>query len=98
MTQPISPDTEAASSLPETWSPTAFEAPDFYDLDALLSEEATAARDEVRAFVTEEVAPVIEKYAQRAEFPQHLIPAFAEHGLLFPPPPCSGGSVGPSKP
>ena len=93
MTQPISPDTEAASSLPETWSPTAFEAPDFYDLDALLSEEATAARDEVRAFVTEEVAPVIEKYAQRAEFPQHLIPAFAEHGLLGPtlPPEHGGG-------
>ena len=93
MTQPISPDTEAASSLPETWSPTAFEAPDFYDLDALLSEEATAARDEVRAFVTKEVAPVIEEYAQRAEFPQHLIPAFAEHGLLGPtlPPEHGGG-------
>ena len=94
MTQPVPSEAEAASSLPETWDPTAFEAPDFYDLDALLPEEAKGIRDDVRAFVTEEVLPIIEEYAQRAEFPQHLIPAFAEHGLLGPTLPSEYGGGG----
>ena len=94
MTQPVPSEAEAASSLPETWEPTAFEAPDFYDLDALLPEEAKGIRDDVRAFVTEEVLPIIEEYAQRAEFPQHLIPAFAEHGLLGPTLPSEYGGGG----
>ena len=94
MPQSISPEADAASSLPETWNPEAFEALDFYDLDALLSDEATAVRDEVRAFVTEEVVPIIEEYAQRAEFPRHLISAFAEHGLLGPTAPTEYGGGG----
>jgi glutaryl-CoA dehydrogenase len=71
----------------------AFEAPDYYDVDALLDDEARAIRDRVRAFVTEEVEPIIEAHAQRAEFPRHLVPAFAEHGLLGPnlPPKYGGG-------
>lgn len=81
-------DPSTSNGTPETgtptWDPSAFEAPDFYDLDALLPDEAKAVRDEVRAFVTDEVEPIIEKHAQRAEFPRHLIPAFAEQGLLGP--------------
>ncbi|MFP4227259.1 MAG: acyl-CoA dehydrogenase family protein [Salinivenus sp.] len=90
---PASPNgtSEAVSS---TWDPAAFEAPDFFDLDAVLSEKAKALRDEVRAFVTEEVEPILEKYAQRAEFPRHLIPAFAEHGLLGPHLPQEYGGGG----
>ena len=92
MTQPIAHDTEAASSLSETWDPAAFDPPDFYDLDALLSDEAKGIRDEARAFVTKEVQPIIEKHAQRAEFPRHLISAFADHGFLGAPlPPKYGG-------
>lgn len=94
MTRPPSLDTEAASSLPETWDPAAFESPDLYNLDELLSAEATAVRDEVRAFVTEEVEPIIEEHAQRAEFPQHLVPAFADHGLLGPTLPTAYGGAG----
>ncbi|PSQ94480.1 MAG: acyl-CoA dehydrogenase [Bacteroidetes bacterium QH_2_63_10] len=86
-------ETEASASSSATWDPEAFDAPDFYDLEGLLSEEATAVRDEVRAFVTEEVLPIIEEHAQRAEFPRPLIPAFAERGLLGPtiPPEHGGG-------
>ncbi|MFB6231892.1 MAG: acyl-CoA dehydrogenase family protein [Salinibacter sp.] len=75
-----------------TWDPEAFDAPDFYALNELLPKEARVIRDEVRAFVTEEVEPIIEEYAQRAEFPRHLIPALAEQGLLGPTlPPEHGG-------
>ncbi|MCS3651117.1 acyl-CoA dehydrogenase family protein [Salinibacter ruber] len=87
MPQPAPPDPKTAPSAPdvstsETWDPTAFDPPDFYDLEALLSEEARHVRDDVRTVVTEEVMPIIEKYAQRGEFPRHLISTFAEHGLL----------------
>lgn len=92
----IDPSTQngAPATGSPTWDPEAFDAPDFYDLDALLPDEAKALRDEVRAFVTEEVEPIIEQHAQRAEFPRHLIPAFAEHGLLGPHLPTEYGGGG----
>ncbi len=90
----LTPDEEREDPAQQTWSPAAFEAPDYYDLEALLPETATAVRDEVRAFVTEDVQPVIEKYAQRAEFPRHLISAFAERGLLGPNLPEAYGGGG----
>lgn len=90
----LTSEDEREDAAQQTWSPAAFEAPDYYDLEALLPETATAVRDEVRAFVTEEVQPVIEKYAQRAEFPRHLISAFAERGLLGPNLPEAYGGGG----
>jgi glutaryl-CoA dehydrogenase len=95
MNTPISSTVPAEGTLgSQTWDPTAFEAPDYYQVDELLSDEASAIRDEIRAFVTEEVQPIIEKYAQRAKFPKHLIPAFAEHGLLGPNLPTEYGGGG----
>lgn len=78
----------------QTWNPSAFDAPDYFDVDELLDEEARTIRNDVRAFVTEEVQPLIEKYAQRAAFPRHLIPMFAEHGLLGPTLPTEYGGGG----
>jgi glutaryl-CoA dehydrogenase len=94
-----SPDAPTASGTPSaaeqhTWDPSAFDPPDYFDVDDLLDDEARAIRDRVRAFVSEEVLPIIEKYAQRAEFPRHLIPAFAEHGLLGPTLPIDYGGGG----
>ncbi len=86
-----SPSTDTS---PQTWDPTAFEGADFYDLEALLSDEALAVRNEVRSFVTKEVIPIIEEYAQRAEFPRELIPTFAELGLLGPNLPSEVGGGG----
>jgi len=96
MAHPAPTETEALASSSATWDPEAFEAPDFYDLDGLLADDAKATRDDVRAFVTEEVMPIIEGHAQRAEFPRHLIPAFAEKGLLGPTIPFEHGGGGKS--
>jgi len=84
----------AASPGSSTWDPQAFAPPDYFDVDDLLGDEARAVRDDVRAFVTEEVVPVIEGYAQRGEFPDHLIPAVADLGLLGPNLPTEYGGGG----
>jgi len=94
MADSVSTDSAAAASPSQTWDPESFAAPDYYDLDDLLTEEAKAVRDRVREFVTDEVVPDIEAYAQRAEFPRHLIPAFAERGLLGPTLPSEYGGGG----
>ncbi len=94
MPHPAPPEPETDRSPPETWRPEAFEAPDYYALDELLSEEVKDLRDEVRAFVTNEVEPIIEEHAQEASFPHQLIPAFAEHGLLGPTLPAEYGGGG----
>ena len=91
---PSPPQNGRAHSASSTWDPAAFEAPDYYDLDALLPAEATAIRDEVRTFVTEEVVSVVEGHAQKATFPDHLIPAFADLGLLGPTLPAQYGGGG----
>jgi len=95
MAHPAPTDAAADVASSQTWDPEAFDPPDYYDLDGLLADEDKAVRDRVRAFVTEEVVPDIEGYAQRAEFPRHLIPVFAEQGLLGPtlPPEYGGGGT-----
>jgi glutaryl-CoA dehydrogenase len=62
-----------------------FQGIDFYDFDALLSEEERAVRDTVRDWVSKRVIPVIEKHNREATFPTHLIPEMAELGLLGAP-------------
>jgi len=61
-----------------------FSALDYYDADALLTEEERMVRDTVRAFVGEEVMPVIEKHNREATFPAHLVPRMASIGILGP--------------
>jgi glutaryl-CoA dehydrogenase len=59
-----------------------FEGLDFYLLDDELTEEERLARDTVRRFVDAEITPIIGKHFQAGTFPMHLIPKFAELGLL----------------
>ena len=66
-----------APAPPQTWDPADFEGLDYYAIDDLLSDEARAIRDDVRAFITREAMPEIEAYAQRSEFPTFLVPKFA---------------------
>ena len=47
----------------------AFQHPDYYQLDDLLSEEHKMIREATREWVKRSVSPVIEDYAQRAAFP-----------------------------
>ena len=46
-----------------------FQSPDYYLVDELLTEEQKLIREAVRNYVKKEISPIIEDYAQRAEFP-----------------------------
>ena len=61
-----------------------FESPDYFKVDELLSEEHLMVRDAVRAYVKKEISPVIEDYAQRAVFPQHIVKQLGELGCFGP--------------
>ena len=61
---------------------TQFNAPDYYLVDELLSEEERLIRDTVRGFVDERVLPIVASCAREERFPRELIPEIAEMGLL----------------
>lgn len=61
-----------------------FEAPDYYQLDELLSEEHLLVRTAVRDFVKQEVSPIIEAYAEEGKCPVHLFKKMGELGALGP--------------
>src|SRR5438105_12021090 len=58
-----------------------WEHTDYYHLDALLTDEQRALKGRVRAFMDSEVAPVINGYWERAEFPHALLPKLAQLNL-----------------
>ncbi|MDT0620883.1 acyl-CoA dehydrogenase family protein [Croceitalea vernalis] len=74
--------------------PDLFEAPDYYNLDDLLSEEHLLVRDAARQWVKRDVSPIIEDYAQRAEFPNQIIGGLAEIGAFGPYIPEAYGGAG----
>jgi glutaryl-CoA dehydrogenase len=71
-----------------------FTGVDFYDLDALLSEEERAIRDTVRAWVDQHLMPVIGDCYLEGRFPKSLIPGMAELGVLGANLPESYGCAG----
>ena len=74
--------------------PDLFEAPDYYNLDDLLSEEHLLVRDAARQWVKRDVSPIIEGYAQKAEFPKQIIKGLAEIGAFGPYIPEEYGGAG----
>ncbi|WP_282041668.1 acyl-CoA dehydrogenase family protein [Winogradskyella flava] len=64
--------------------PDLFEAPDYYNLDELLTEEHKLVRDAAREWVKRDVSPIIEDAAQKAEFPKSIIGGLAEIGAFGP--------------
>jgi len=60
----------------------AYEALDFYDIDALLSEEELMVRDMVRDWVDEKVIPNIEQHYLDGTFPREWIQDLGEMGVL----------------
>ena len=74
--------------------PDLFEAPDYYNLDELLSEEHKLVRDAAREWVKRDVSPIIEEYAQKAEFPTQIISGLAEIGAFGPYIPMEYGGAG----
>ena len=67
---------------------------DYYMIDDLLTDEQKLIRDTVRSFVKKEVTPIIDDYAQRAEFPKHLVKGLAEVGAFGPHIPVEYGGGG----
>ena len=74
--------------------PDLFEAPDYYNLDDLLSEEHLLVRDAARQWVKRDISPIIEEYAQKAEFPKQIIGGLAEIGAFGPYIPEEYGGAG----
>ncbi len=74
--------------------PDLFQAPDYYNLDDLLTEEHKLVRDAARDWVKRDVSPIIEDYAQRAEFPKQIISGLAEIGAFGPYIPEEYGGAG----
>ena len=70
-----------------------FQAPDYFKLDELLSEEHKLVRNATREWVKKEVSPIIEDACQKAEFPKHLIKGLAEVGAFGPYIPLNYGGA-----
>lgn len=68
--------------------------PDFYGIDDLLTEEHKLIRNSVRDYVKKELSPIIEEYAQKAEFPHHIIKGLGEIGAFAPQLPAEYGCGG----
>lgn len=61
-----------------------YQHPDYYLVDELLTDEHKLIRDTVRAYVKKEISPIIEEYAQKAEFPKQIIKGLGELGCFGP--------------
>jgi len=71
-----------------------FQAPDYYLLDELLTEEHILVRDAAREWVKREVSPIIEEAAQQAKFPISIVKGLAEIGAFGPYIPEKYGGAG----
>ena len=71
-----------------------FQSPDYYNVDELLSDEHKLIRESVRRYVKKEISPIIEDYAQRAEFPQHIVQQLGDLGCFGPTIPQEYGGGG----
>ena len=72
----------------------AFEAPDYYQIDDLLSEEHKLIRHSVRDWLNEHVSPYINEWAQNNHCPTHLIKDMGAQGLFGPSLPEAYGCPG----
>ena len=59
-----------------------YQAPDYFLMDELLTDEHKLIRDAAREWVKRAVSPIIEDACQRAEFPKELIGGLAEIGAF----------------
>ena len=74
--------------------PDLFQAPDYYQIDDLLTEEHKLVREAAREWVKRDVSPVIEEYAQNAKFPKQIIKGLADIGAFGPYIPEEYGGAG----
>ena len=74
--------------------PDLFQAPDYYQIDDLLTEEHKLVREAAREWVKRDVSPIIEEYAQNAKFPKQIIKGLADIGAFGPYIPEEYGGAG----
>jgi glutaryl-CoA dehydrogenase len=71
-----------------------YQAHDYYLMDELLTDEHKLIRDAAREWVKRDVSPIIEEYAQKAEFPTQIIKGLSEIGAFGPYIPVEYGGGG----
>ena len=71
-----------------------YQAPDYFQMDELLTEEHKLIRDAAREWVKREVSPIIEEACQKAEFPKQIIKGLGEIGGFGPYVPIEYGGAG----
>jgi len=80
--------------MPGTSKVDVFQSPDYFRIDELLTEEHRLVRDSVRNYVKKEISPIIEDFAQKAEFPQHIVAQLGQMGCFGPTIPEQYGGGG----
>ena len=71
-----------------------FQAPDYFLMDELLSEEHKLIRNTAREWVKRDISPIIEDACQKAEFPKQIIKGLGEIGAFGPYIPAEYGGPG----
>ena len=71
-----------------------FQSPDYFNVDELLTDEHKLIRESVRNYVKKEISPIIEDYAQRAEFPKQIVKQLGDLGCFGPTIPHEYGGGG----
>ena len=61
-----------------------FQAPDYFNMDELLSEEHKLIRETAREWVKKDISPIIEEACQQATFPKQILGGLAEIGAFGP--------------
>jgi glutaryl-CoA dehydrogenase len=71
-----------------------YQAPDYFQMNELLTEEHKLIRDAAREWVKREISPIIEDACQKAEFPKQIIKGLGEIGAFGPYIPVKYGGAG----
>ena len=71
-----------------------FQAPDYFNMDELLTDEHKLIRDTAREWVKKDISPIIEEACQKAEFPKQILPGLADIGAFGPYIPSQYGGAG----
>ena len=71
-----------------------YQAPDYFLMDELLTEEHKLIRDAAREWVKKEISPIIEEACQKCEFPKQIIKGLGEIGGFGPYIPVEYGGAG----
>ncbi len=83
-----------AQKLTTIMSQDLYQAPDYFLMDELLTDEHKMIRDAAREWVKREVSPIIEEACQKAEFPKQIIKGLGEIGGFGPYIPVEYGGAG----